>query len=216
MSFDGFPPGVRYFPIPAPIFGPLLEEIDTLGELKTVIRVLWMIQQKKGPIKYVTQNEILADRTLINALGKTELVISSIQSAVSRGIFIKTQHENGSPVYATNSDFNRRSAGNFGISSDDSYTLEPEPWEAAEILPSIYSLYEQNIGILTPIIGEQIGEAEDKYPAVWITDAIKESASQNKRSWAYISGILERWHREGREGKDDGKPSRRTSKSRYI
>jgi DnaD/phage-associated family protein len=82
-----------------------------------------------------------------------------------------------------------------------------------EILPSIYSLYEQNIGILTPIIGEQIGEAEDKYPAVWITDAIKESASQNKRSWAYISGILERWHREG---KDDGKPSRRTSKSRYI
>ena len=49
-----------------------------------------------------------------------------------------------------------------------------------------------------------------------ITDAIKESASQNKRSWAYISGILERWHREGREGKDDGKPSRRTSKSRYI
>ncbi|HAE33773.1 MAG TPA: hypothetical protein DCF86_07985, partial [Dehalococcoidia bacterium] len=73
MSFDGFPPGVRYFPIPAPIFGPLLEEIDTLGELKTVIRVLWMIQQKKGPIKFVTQNEILADRTLINALGKTEL-----------------------------------------------------------------------------------------------------------------------------------------------
>ena len=213
MSFDGFPPDVRYFPIPAPIFGPLLEEIDTLAELKTVIRVLWMIQQKKGPIKFVTQNEILADRTLINALGKTELVISSIQAAVSRGIFIKTQHENGSPVYATNSDFNRRSAGNFGISPDDSYTLEPEPWEAAEILPSIYSLYEQNIGILTPIIGEQIGEAEEKYPAVWITDAIKESASQNKRSWAYISGILERWHREGR---DDGEPSRRTSKSRYI
>ena len=213
MSFDGFPPGVRYFPVPAPIFGSLLEEIDTLGELKTVIRVLWMIQQKKGPIKFVTQNEILADRTLINALGKTELVISSIPAAVSRGIFIKTQHENGSPVYATNSDFNRRSAGNFSISPDDSYTLEPEPWEAVEILPSIYSLYEQNIGILTPIIGEQIGEAEDKYPAVWITDAIKESASQNKRSWAYISGILERWHREG---KDDGKPSRRTSKSRYI
>ncbi|MEC8890336.1 MAG: DnaD domain protein [Chloroflexota bacterium] len=213
MSFNGFPPSVRYFPIPAPVFGPLLEEIDTLGELKTVIRVLWMIQQKKGPLKLVTQNEILADRTLVNALSKTELITASIQAAVSRGIFIKVQHENGSIGYMTNTDFNRRSAGNFGISPNESYTLEPEPWEAAEILPGIYSLYEQNIGILTPIIGEQIGEAEEKYPAVWITDAIKESASQNKRSWAYISGILERWHREGR---DDGEPSRRTSKSRYI
>ncbi len=172
-----------------------------------------MIQQKKGPLKLVTQNEILADRTLVNALSKTELITASIQAAVSRGIFIKVQHENGSIGYMTNTDFNRRSAGNFGISPNESYTLEPEPWEAAEILPSIYSLYEQNIGILTPIIGEQIGEAEEKYPAVWITDAIKESASQNKRSWAYISGILERWHREGR---DDGEPSRRTSKSRYI
>src|SRR4051794_28785524 len=37
--------------------------------------------------------------------------------------------------------------------------------------PSIYSLYEQNVGLLTPLLAEQLGEAERRYPPDWIEAA---------------------------------------------
>ncbi|GAI54961.1 unnamed protein product, partial [marine sediment metagenome] len=63
----------------------------------------------------------------------------------------------------------------------------------AEELPDIFTLYEQNMGMLTPMIAEELREAEKLYPETWIRDAIKEAVNQNKRKWSYISAILERW-----------------------
>jgi DnaD/phage-associated family protein len=67
-----------------------------------------------------------------------------------------------------------------------------------EELPDIFTLYEQNIGMLTPMIAEELREAEKLYPLNWIKDAIKEAVALNKRSWRYIAAILERWSAEGR------------------
>ena len=54
MKFNGFPDRVRSIPAPAPLFGTLLEQIDDLAELKCLLRVLWLLQQKKGypPLRY--------------------------------------------------------------------------------------------------------------------------------------------------------------------
>ncbi len=84
--------------------------------------------------------------------------------------------------------------------------LQPVPVVAVQVTdksaqPNIFKLYEENIGMLTPMIGEQLKEAEALYLAEWIEDAFKEAVSHNKRSWRYILAILERW---GREGKDSG------------
>jgi DnaD/phage-associated family protein len=68
----------------------------------------------------------------------------------------------------------------------------------AEQLPNIFTLYEQNIGILTPMIAEELREVDKLYPETWIKDAIKEAVNQNKRKFGYISAILERWSTEGR------------------
>jgi DnaD/phage-associated family protein len=68
--------------------------------------------------------------------------------------------------------------------------------------PSVYALYEQNIGLLTPLLAEQLQDAESRYPIEWIEDAFKESVVNNKRNWRYIERILERW---AAEGKDSGK-----------
>ena len=73
--------------------------------------------------------------------------------------------------------------------------------------PNIFTLYEQNIGMLSPIITDELKEAEKHYPAQWIEDAFKEAVDLNKRNWRYISRILERW---AAEGKIDGKPGRHT------
>ena len=63
--------------------------------------------------------------------------------------------------------------------------------------PSIFTLYEQNVGLLTPLLAEQLGEAERRYPPAWIEAAFTEAVDHNKRSWSYIRRILETWEQEG-------------------
>ena len=67
-------------------------------------------------------------------------------------------------------------------------------------------LYEQNIGMLTPMIADELRDAERHYPAEWIADAFREAVELNKRSWRYVVRILERWRVEGR--KDSGRERR--------
>jgi DnaD/phage-associated family protein len=83
--------------------------------------------------------------------------------------------------------------------------------------PNIFALYEQNIGLLTPLIAEQLQEAERRYPQDWIESAFTEAVSNNKRSWRYIERILERWTLEGRgSGKDRGSDKRSFDPDKYT
>ncbi len=64
--------------------------------------------------------------------------------------------------------------------------------------PTIFVLYEQNIGMLTPMIADELRDAERHFPTEWIADAFREAVAANKRSWRYVLRILERWRVEGR------------------
>ena len=66
------------------------------------------------------------------------------------------------------------------------------PAPSAEERPNIFKLYEQHIGLLTPMLAEELRDAEATYPAVWIEDAFRQAVRQNARSWAYVRKILER------------------------
>lgn len=65
--------------------------------------------------------------------------------------------------------------------------------------PNIFVLYEQNIGLLSPLIAEELKDAADQYPPEWIEAAFREAVQQNKRKWSYIRAILRRWETEGRQ-----------------
>jgi DnaD/phage-associated family protein len=65
--------------------------------------------------------------------------------------------------------------------------------------PNIFVLYEQNIGLLSPLIADELKDAADQYPAEWIEAAFREAVLQNKRKWSYIRAILKRWATEGRQ-----------------
>ncbi|MDQ6694177.1 MAG: DnaD domain protein [Chloroflexota bacterium] len=82
--------------------------------------------------------------------------------------------------------------------------------------PSIYGLYEQNIGLLTPILAEKLQEAEGRYPPQWIEEAFSEAVLNNKRSWRYIERILERWSAEGHGGQDRGLSERSLDPDKYT
>ncbi len=67
--------------------------------------------------------------------------------------------------------------------------------------PNIFVLYEQNIGLMTAFIADQLRDLEKSYPPEWITEAMEIALLNNKRHLNYIRGILRRWETEG---KDEG------------
>lgn len=217
MAFQGFVKGVRYIPVPAPVFGELLQEIQDINELKIILRIFRLLHNKKGLERYVSIDELLADRVLSTALGSMDLdsrrtnIIQSLESSAKRKILIKINRKNsGTFAYFLNTEFERQAMKKV---LDLEHHSDFEPWETGEDRPNIYSLYEQNIGILTPIVAEKIGEAEQKYPVEWIEEAITEAVSLNSRNWRYISRILERWEIEG---KQNGESRKHSGKARYI
>jgi DnaD/phage-associated family protein len=66
---------------------------------------------------------------------------------------------------------------------------------------AIFKAYQNEIGLITPLIAEKIGGWLDDplCPRDWVLDAIHEAARQNKRNWAYCEAILKRWQTEGKQ-----------------
>ena len=81
---------------------------------------------------------------------------------------------------------------------------------------SIFKIYEENIGLVTPLVAESLAEAEKRYSSQWIVEAFKLATTRNKRSWAYISRILERWFIEGKTYGDSRKYSKKVTAAEYI
>jgi DnaD/phage-associated family protein len=201
------------------MFGQLLEQIDDLDELKCTLRAIWLLNQKKGQPRFVTLKELLADKTLVASLSTRgspdhNRVRQALGKAVKRGTVIGgilQQEGEIEELYALNSEANREGLTRIvGGEIKIGHMPDAEPWEGAIERPNIFKMYEDNIGLLSPIIADELREAEKLYPDAWIEDAFREAISQNKRNWRYISRILERWDREGR---GDGRPGRYTKKA---
>ena len=211
MKFSGFPRRVRSLPVPAPLFGELLEQIDDLAELKCALRVIWLLQQKRGYPRFVTLAEAQADRTLVKALPRDpDAVANALDACARRGVLAMAARGSGKDeerLYALNTETDRlalsRAAADAVVVGYSRSEPEPDVGAADVDRPNIYALYEANIGMLSPMIADELKEAEALYPAEWIEQAFREAASANVRHWRYIARILDRWEREGRV---DGKP----------
>ncbi len=75
---------------------------------------------------------------------------------------------------------------------------EEEREEEEDSFSVISCLYEQEIGPLTPMIGEQLKDWEENYPLQWVTDAIGIASKKQARNTGYINGILKNWKVDGR------------------
>ena len=94
---------------------------------------------------------------------------------------------------------------------------EGQTYIEVEEQPDIFTDYEENIGMLTPMIAEELREAEKLYPKTWINDAIKEAVAFNKRNWRYIARILENWSTEGRSNGTYRRDStKKASPDKYV
>jgi DNA replication protein len=242
MNFSGFPRSVRCTPIPDPLLGSLLEQISDIAELKVALRGIWLLQQERGSLPVVSVSQLLSDRVLIGGL-KTPGVESSgdesqgrvlrgFQAAVDRGIFLNYRQESSRPedtFFLLNTEAGRRAlgrltkAGAVPVNSSTTGTQLPAsstPVPSIGEKPNIFARYEDNIGTISPMLAEELKEAETEYSCSWIDEAFKIAVTQNKRNWGYISAILRRWAAEGRDGsKQNGKSGRHTQEDnpeKYI
>jgi len=66
--------------------------------------------------------------------------------------------------------------------------------------PNIYSIYEREIGPITPMLAQELDVVDSEYPPGWFVDAVKEARlSSTRLSLNYVTAILKRWKAEGRK-----------------
>jgi DNA replication protein len=217
-TFSGFPAGkTRFTPIPDLFFSDLLVHIDDLAELKVTLYMLWFLHRQQGYPHYMTLQELRGERVLLSALqadadwaDPVDVLNAAVERAVERGTLLRIQvrgdqnrdEDQQADYLFANTPLGRKAVEQVKrgelLLETSGYVREvaPEPER-----PNIFSLYEQNVGLLQPIIAEELRDAEDTYPEEWIEDAFRIAAENNARNWRYIHSILERW---ANDGKDDG------------
>ncbi len=216
MPFDGFPAGkLKVTPIPDLFFSELLPQIDDLDELKVTLYVLHRVQRAHG-LRLVRRSDMLADATLARALagkgrGLAETLDQALSKGVTRGSLLRLDVAGDAGAdqwYVPNSESGRKLAQEIElglVQLPDARRVER--FQAAEERPSIYTLYEQNIGLLQPLIAEQLRDAEESYPPAWIAEAFQRAVENNVRKWSYVRAILERWAVEGKSDEADRRHS---------
>jgi len=86
---------------------------------------------------------------------------------------------------------------------------------AAADFGDICKVYTDNIGMLTPMISDELKDIADTYPAGWFGDAVKEAVKNNVRKLNYVKKILESWKTNGR-GEKKEQPKREEGKGFYV
>jgi DnaD/phage-associated family protein len=205
-GFLGFPAGKQpYTPMPDLFFSELLPDIDHLGEQKVTLHIFWLLTRRKGERRYVGGEELTADRLLLSGLATPgmspgEALQAALDRAVTRRTLLRVttgRDADRRDWYFVNSEKGRKDMDDL-LAGRWRPVGEEQPIQLQVQRPNIFVLYEQNIGPLTPLLAEELMEAEASYPTAWIEDAFREAVELNKRSWRYVRRILERWATEGK------------------
>jgi len=226
-QFGGFPTKMEFTPLPNLFFSTLLPQINDITELKVTLHILGELYRKRGYPRFVTYRELIGNTSLVNSLRETtkpseEALRIALEMATQRGTFLHlVLDRDGTPedIYFPNTQSNRQLSTKIQKGEVNLRGLKAvgQTYVETEEQPDIFTLYEQNIGMLTPMIAEELREVEKLYPVTWIKDAIKEAVSLNKRNWRYIARILERWSSEGRDsGAYRRDSAKKTGPDKYI
>jgi len=225
-QFGGFPAKMKFTAVPDPFLAGLLPQIEDIAELKVTLYLFQLLYRKRGYPRFVTWGELLGCSSLVVSLSGGESPAEvrlrcALDMASQRGTFLHitlNRDEVPEDIYFLNTAANRQmisriQCGDFTLTG---WQVLPPAYVAPEELPDVFTLYEQNMGIITPMIADELKEAEKLYPQGWIRDAIKEAVALNKRSWRYVSRILERWSAEGRVDGAYQRDSEKTDPDKYI
>jgi len=211
-KFAGFPAGAHATAIPNVFFSELLPKLRDPDELRVILYAFFAMSRRRGYPRFVTAAELAAEAPLAAALGGDSEIRDRLEraltAAVDRGALITLEvGDNGKEglAFLLNTPSSRRAAAAIEKGRLRPGRQPEPPSEAAGERENIYRLYEDNIGPLTPMVAQELKEAEGLYPVEWIREAFREAAVLNHRSWRYAARILERWATEGRKREEAGR-----------
>ena len=200
-------------PIPREFLAETIAQIDDPTELHVTLAVFRLAADSGSNPPAVSEDTVLRDAVLARTFHEDRKSSKQAQR-IRRGLQYATARESIVQVVLTIDGHEERwyvptSTENRATLSE--VLIDPGAWPVAGIealvattAPSVFSLYEKNIGMLTPLLTDQIETAMEHYPLHWIEDAIREAVTYNKRNWRYVQRVLENWSVNGRgEGNRD-------------
>ena len=203
--FSGFNASTgKNTPIPAAFFTDLLPQVTDLDELRVILWAFKSLDQQQGDLRYLTIEDFFEAEEFIPCLGKTDKeqkgrLFKALEGVVRLGVLLKAENSD-KDVYFLNSPRGRAALEGLTHGAWQPEAHHPADFSASR--PNIFGLYEQNIGPLTPILADELRDAESQYPADWISDAFKLAVTRNARNWRYIEAILRSWKEKGRDERD--------------
>lgn len=204
MAFAGFSTDTLVG-LPPELFSEVIPSITLPSELKVTLQIFYRLSRQRATPRRLSWDDLAADRTLRRSLRSIsklrpleDLLAEGLEAAVRRGTLLHLALPTDGRVgnwYLVNTAANRAWAERLSAAQ---VALAPAGEPAAE-RPSLIGLYEQNIGLVTPMLVDELREAEERYPREWIEEAMREAVRANARSWRYIRKVLERWAAHGRQ-----------------
>jgi len=224
-GFIGFPDAkMLAVTVPDLFFVDLLPQIDDLAELKVTVYFFWLLNEREGDLRFIRGEDMRDDETLLNSLNlESELrsplaaLEDALQRAVARNTLLRLEVETGPPQQGQD----REDSGEKPRSEDwyflntakgrqsvaairqgrlaDLQAVVPAEARLQVQRPNVFVLYEQNFGLMTAMIADQLRDLEKSYPPNWIVDAMEIALVNNKRHLNYIRAVLRRWEAEGKD-----------------
>jgi DNA replication protein len=205
-DFEGFPAVGQATAIPNLFFSTVLPKLHQPGDLLAFLYTCKIVQERRGEVGFVTAEEIWLCDGAAAAFQRLAGGRSALQEGLARcveaGALLALDlvgPGRDERVYFINEPRARRAvararAGEAIVRPGTTVRAVP----TAE-RPGVFRIYEENIGTITPLIGEKLLGAAEEYPLDWIEDAIREAVELNRRNWRYIERVLENWQAEGRD-----------------
>lgn len=222
LAFTGFPGVARATAIPNLYFSTVLPQARSVDELLSFLWLSHFVQAMRGEIRFASADDVWAQegaQQSFEALGSGRAGVdaglaANVESGAVLGLRL-TSEVGEETLYFVNNPASQRAVGRARAGE---LRLKPGAVPVpipVESRPGVFRLYEENIGTITPLIGERLLDAVDRYPAAWIVEAVTTAAELNVRNWRYIERILERWSQEGRDEGTEG-DSLEERKRRYL
>ena len=205
-----FKTGQKMIPVPAQLFTEILPRLHNESQLRATLYTRYAIMSKGSGQRYVYLSQLLTDPVLLSwftHLGGKNGIQRGLDQSCREGIFLQLQIGEDDKILAPNdesgarliTDMKSESVAHHNQSRDSS----PETNYERTVVSNVVEKYENEIGMLTPVIADMIAIAEQMYPTTWILEALDIAAQSNARSWKYVTAILARWKNEGKNNDNE-------------
>ncbi len=207
-GFQGFPAGAMHTVLmPQLFYTDLLPKIDDLSELKLTLYIFFLLQTENHPGPWITDDRLRQDPTLLRMMAGTSSLyepLALLDAALERALIrntlllvelqVETSDQN-QKAYALNTEKGRLAQRQLQMGVQVAAALPAAVDDQS--LP--FRHYQQNFGLLTPLVADHIRDLETEFPVDWICEAMEIAVRNNAKSLRYVEVILERWAREGRD-----------------